>query len=70
MIGLAGSLRIEDIATLADLGPDYLGFRGAACDGHDRGVELRAERVRALRTALDKTLRTTGISEGRLTTAL
>jgi uncharacterized protein (UPF0264 family) len=70
MIGLAGSLRIEDSATLADLGPDYLGFRGAACDGHDRGAELKAERVRALRTALDKTLRTTGISEGRLTTAL
>jgi uncharacterized protein (UPF0264 family) len=31
MCGLAGSLRMEDIAGLAGLGPDVLGFRGALC---------------------------------------
>jgi uncharacterized protein (UPF0264 family) len=31
MCGLAGSLRMEDIAGLASLGPDVLGFRGALC---------------------------------------
>lgn len=70
MVGLAGSLRIEDIATLADLGPDYLGFRGAACDGHARVAELSAERVRALRGTLDETLERTGSTAGRLTAAL
>lgn len=70
MIGLAGSLRIEDIPTLAKLGPDYLGFRGAACDGHARGAELNAERVRLLRTTLDNTPRSTSTTEGRLAAAL
>ena len=31
--GLAGSLRLEDVATLVPLGPDFLGFRGALCRG-------------------------------------
>ena len=31
--GLAGSLRLEDVATLAPLRPDFLGFRGALCRG-------------------------------------
>jgi uncharacterized protein (UPF0264 family) len=31
--GLAGSLRLEDIAPLASVNPDYLGFRGALCGG-------------------------------------
>lgn len=67
MVGLAGSLRIEDVDKLAALGPDYLGFRGAVCNGHVRGSELDAERVRALRAALDKTLRPTGEIAGRVT---
>ncbi len=33
LCGLAGSLRISDIAPLRLLGPDYLGFRGALCGG-------------------------------------
>ncbi len=42
--GLAGSLRVDDIAALLPLAPDYLGFRGALCE--------RAERESALsRTA-------------------
>jgi uncharacterized protein (UPF0264 family) len=31
LTGLAGSLRLADIAPLAALRPDYLGFRGALC---------------------------------------
>jgi len=31
LTGLAGSLRLEDIAPLCRLEPDYLGFRGALC---------------------------------------
>ena len=30
---LAGSLKLKDISLLLPLGPDYLGFRGALCEG-------------------------------------
>lgn len=53
MSGLAGSLRVIDIAPLAEHGPDYLGFRGGLCRDFDRrnGLDpLRiAEALRALR---------------------
>ena len=35
-IGLAGSLRINDIPPLIKLQPDYLGFRGALCEEKKR----------------------------------
>lgn len=50
--GLAGSLRLEDIAPLVTLGPDLLGFRGALCAGGRTG-ELDEARVVAVRRALD-----------------
>lgn len=34
--GLAGSLRLDDVSSLAPLGPTYLGFRGGLCEGGDR----------------------------------
>ncbi|MCJ2085601.1 (5-formylfuran-3-yl)methyl phosphate synthase [Methylobacterium sp. E-005] len=53
MSGLAGSLRVIDIAPLAEHAPDYLGFRGGLCRDFDRrnGIDpLRvAEALRALR---------------------
>jgi len=53
MSGLAGSLRVIDIAPLAEHGPDYLGFRGGLCRDFDRrnGLDpLRiAEALRVLR---------------------
>jgi uncharacterized protein (UPF0264 family) len=52
MTGLAGSLRVEHVATLAALEPDYLGFRGALCPGA-RGDRIEAARVRQVRQALD-----------------
>lgn len=52
--GLAGSLGRDDIASLAALGPDLLGFRGALCaDG--RGSPLEAARLRAVRARLGAT---------------
>ncbi|MDO9163026.1 MAG: (5-formylfuran-3-yl)methyl phosphate synthase [Methylococcaceae bacterium] len=40
LCGLAGSLKADDIAKLMPLNPDYLGFRGALCEQHDRTARL------------------------------
>lgn len=45
---LAGSLRAEDLARLAPIGPDLVGVRGAACIGDRVGGRVDAARVRAL----------------------
>ncbi|WP_026611023.1 (5-formylfuran-3-yl)methyl phosphate synthase [Methylocaldum szegediense] len=47
LCGLAGSLRVPDIAPLLALKPDYLGFRGALCGG-ERTDALDSESVRAI----------------------
>jgi uncharacterized protein (UPF0264 family) len=54
LTGLAGSLRVEEIPSLAAVEPDLLGFRGALCDAADRTAPLSAERVRSVRAALDR----------------
>jgi uncharacterized protein (UPF0264 family) len=51
--GLAGSLRKNDIAELARLGPDMLGFRGALCAA-GRTSALDAERVATIRDEIDR----------------
>jgi uncharacterized protein (UPF0264 family) len=51
LVGLAGSLKIEDVGPLAALNPDYLGFRGALCAGGRTG-RIDARAVAALATAL------------------
>jgi uncharacterized protein (UPF0264 family) len=43
--GLAGSLRLSDIAVLAPLGPSYLGFRGSLCAGGTRAGPIDPARV-------------------------
>lgn len=53
--GLAGSLRLEDIESLAALGPDYLGFRGALCRGGSRIDELDREALYAIRKKISAT---------------
>lgn len=40
LVGLAGSLRVTDIAPLLALQPDVLGFRGAACKAGQRRETL------------------------------
>lgn len=53
LCGFAGGLGLDDVAPLAALGPDLLGFRGALCAGEERRAALLPERVRAVRAALD-----------------
>jgi uncharacterized protein (UPF0264 family) len=53
MSGLAGSLRMDDIATLASLAPDVLGFRGALCET-GRASKLDPARVAAIRCEIDR----------------
>jgi (5-formylfuran-3-yl)methyl phosphate synthase len=53
MSGLAGSLRLADVAPLLALAPDYLGFRGALCEAGRTSV-IDPERVRAVRAAIDR----------------
>lgn len=52
MVGLAGSLRLDDVAMLAALEPDMLGFRGALCAAGRTG-SIDRDRVKAIRHALD-----------------
>ncbi|HEY4065444.1 MAG TPA: (5-formylfuran-3-yl)methyl phosphate synthase [Burkholderiaceae bacterium] len=49
--GLAGALRLPQLAALRALGPDFAGFRSAVCAG-DRTGELDPERLHALAAAL------------------
>ncbi len=50
--GLAGSLRADDIAPLAQAGADLLGFRGALCPAGDRTGRIDPMRVSAVKAAL------------------
>ncbi len=50
--GLAGSLRLEDVPLLLPLAPDYLGFRGALCEGSQRTAVLSRRRLDAVREAV------------------
>ncbi len=49
LCGLAGSLKLEDIALLMPYQPDYLGFRGALCDQNDRVGRLNPRHVQAIK---------------------
>lgn len=46
--GVAGALRLDDVAAIARLGPDFAGFRSAVCVG-SRSGRLDPARVRVLR---------------------
>ena len=52
LCGLAGSLRLADIARLAPLQADYLGFRGALCVQQQRTAQLDEVQLRQIRDAL------------------
>ncbi|MES9945074.1 MAG: (5-formylfuran-3-yl)methyl phosphate synthase [Candidatus Thiodiazotropha sp.] len=53
--GLAGSLGLEDIPHLHPLLPDYLGFRGALCEGSVRTASVVPERLLEIQAALAQT---------------
>lgn len=50
--GLAGSLRVDDVAPLLAMNPDYLGFRGALCRNAARTGVLDPDAFRAVRACL------------------
>jgi uncharacterized protein (UPF0264 family) len=52
LCGLAGSLRLEDIPELMPHNADYLGFRGALCQGYDRVGQLNKQAVIQIRCAI------------------
>ncbi|NOT84870.1 MAG: hypothetical protein HOP02_08855 [Methylococcaceae bacterium] len=52
LCGLAGSLRLTDIAELLPLNADYLGFRGALCEQQQRTATLNLRAIGAIKQAL------------------
>ena len=60
--GLAGSLRIGDIAPLLAMAPDYLGFRGALCRNVSRTEQLDAAAMRAVREHIPRDGQTSNIA--------
>jgi dihydroneopterin aldolase len=52
LVGLAGSLRKEQVPSLLALAPDLLGFRGALCRGGKRGGELDSAACREVRALI------------------
>ena len=48
LVALAGALRAEDLPRLTAIGPDLVGFRGAACTGDRVRGRVSRERVEAL----------------------
>jgi FolB domain-containing protein len=60
MAGLAGSLEPPDVPRLLLLAPDFLGFRGALCAGHDRKAGLNAEATAMIRALIPADERTAG----------
>ena len=56
LCGLAGSLRLEDIPELMPYKADYLGFRGALCQEHNRVGELNKQAVIQIKCAIKNTV--------------
>ena len=54
LCGLAGSLRLSDVAVLMAYQPDYLGFRGALCQAHARVGQLNREAVLEIKNLISR----------------
>jgi uncharacterized protein (UPF0264 family) len=52
LCGLAGSLKLADITILKPLQADYLGFRGALCEGHDRTGPVNQSSILQIKQAI------------------
>jgi (5-formylfuran-3-yl)methyl phosphate synthase len=52
--GLAGSLHMNGINELIRLKPDYLGFRGALCEGNIREQKISANKLHKLQNAFSE----------------
>ena len=55
LCGLAGSLKVEDIPDLMPYKADYLGFRGALCQNHNRVGQLNKQAVLQIMHAIKNT---------------
>ena len=53
---VAGQLRTEHLPQLADIAPDIVGIRGAACEGSERGRAISSRAVTAFHRALRETV--------------
>jgi dihydroneopterin aldolase len=53
LVGLAGSLQLDDVTPLCALSPDYLGFRTALCGRAGRAGDLDPVQLSALRQRID-----------------
>lgn len=56
--GLAGSLKLSDIPSLAALNPRYLGFRGALCEKQERSGTLLQKRLEEAKKLLHESNKT------------
>ena len=63
--GLAGSLRLEDVAPLAALDPDILGFRSTLCRSADRRSVLDPGRVRLVGQAVRRARKAATATAGK-----
>ena len=52
LIGLAGSLTIEDIPALIKAGPNYIGFRTALCSGRERTGYIDKNAIQEVRRSI------------------
>ena len=48
LFALAGSLRLEHAVSVREIGPDVVGFRGAACNGNRVRGKVTRDNVRFL----------------------
>ena len=44
-VALAGSLKLDHMDALKELGPDIIGVRGAVCEGKDRKTRISPEQT-------------------------
>ena len=56
LCGLAGSLKKENIPELLNLNVDYLGFRGALCEQHNRTAKLNTDAINSILTHFEATV--------------
>ncbi len=59
LCGLAGSLRLDDIAELLQCDVDYLGFRGALCNQHNRVGELDLNALKQIQCTVSNAVNVT-----------
>ncbi|MAG94568.1 MAG: hypothetical protein CMJ48_12595 [Planctomycetaceae bacterium] len=57
LVALAGGLSIDDLDSLAKVGPDVVAIRGAACRGADRTAAVERTAVEQFASELERTMR-------------